>query len=347
MKRNQFRNIFHSIAPCLFAVVLSCGTYAGNPEGQTGEAIPIPSPMTNESDVDTVLDPAGTGGIHFSITDASVDDVKQLFISVSSIEMSRHENEEENEEENNTRITIPLIETERFDLLALNNGASLALAELNSLPAGTYRQIRLRLDPTAPATVVLPDDTEQMVSLPSADKRGLAIRGEFIIKAGVSTAFTIDFDVRKSLIRQKDGTYKLKPTLRLVADDHAGAIRGEATPGDVVCVYEKGKSKDDDDNCDGSLTSTIVPDGRVFTAAFLPEGDYELRIFSQGRAQKDTPVPVLVSSKHLKKLNKNLDVEEEIEIKNDKDKIDKNRDKNNNKDKDKDKDKGTDRDNDG
>jgi hypothetical protein len=104
-------------------------------------------------------------------------------------------------------------------------GASL-LAEFGEeeLRAGRYEWIRLMVD--LDKCFVSKDGEKFPIDIPSGAQTGLKlVRGFWVHGIGVSD-FTIDFSVRKNLTRMSDGTYKLKPTLKLI--DNTG--REEDTP---------------------------------------------------------------------------------------------------------------------
>lgn len=260
---------WHKVFECLPVVCLlssGCGTYAGNPEGDNSGGQAGGTPPTGGETLD------GKGSIKLAITDAAIDDAAHVFVSFNRIEISTS---------GDSWIEIPLGSTETFDIAALRDGVAAPLAALSSLPAGDYQQIRLGLDPERPPVLELKDGTEHTLTIPSGAESGLKLVGGFKVVEGESLNLTIDFDLRKSLVRTGGGSYRMKPVLRVVADAQAAVLEGEADEaGSVVCVYEAGRAKDTDDSCDGAITSAIVKEDKSFVAAFLPPGDYEMRVFS-------------------------------------------------------------------
>jgi hypothetical protein len=112
------------------------------------------------------------------------------------------------------------------------------LAQLGSgsLPVGSYQQIRLLLLSNSPGSgdavptknacagngfncVVLSDNSVHELDLSSQDKTGLKIPpgqiagGPINVAAGQSVDLNIDFNACASIIKEGNGTYRLKPTL--------------------------------------------------------------------------------------------------------------------------------------
>ena len=176
------------------------------------------------------------------------------------------------------------------------------------LAAGEYKSIRLIVDAVEgerDSYIVLDaGGGEHELQVPSGSTSGFKLDGSFTVVAGQSVNFTIDFDVRKSIVRT--GTpknpdtvkYLLKPVLRIVQNDSAGHITGKVAPAlldDASCsdtdpatfnsVYVfsgAGVTPDDIDGDGGDpLTPSLVTldtesgDYR-YEVGFLPEGEYTI-----------------------------------------------------------------------
>jgi len=109
------------------------------------------------------------------------------------------------------------------------------------IPAGDYEWVRLKVnaDPNVggDSYLVLEVGGEQCeIRIPSGDQTGLKLVKGFTVAVGAITDFTIDFDLRKSLVAppgQKttvntcgNQAYLLKPILRMVNNLQVGAISG-------------------------------------------------------------------------------------------------------------------------
>ena len=102
-------------------------------------------------------------------------------------------------------------ETQTFDLLTLQNGTFTSLASA-SVPAGHYTQIRLRI---APGSTVVVNGQSHPLVIPSGLQTGVKLVSGFDVPAGGVTQLTLDFDGAKSIVVAGDGTYHLKPTIRV------------------------------------------------------------------------------------------------------------------------------------
>ncbi len=73
----------------------------------------------------------------------------------------------------------------------------------------------------------LDDGSQHELRVPSGGESGLKRNKGFTVTADAHSAYTIDFDLRKSVVKPNDQPgYFLKPVLRLVGNVQAGAIRG-------------------------------------------------------------------------------------------------------------------------
>lgn len=102
-------------------------------------------------------------------------------------------------------------ETQTFDLLTLQNGTFTSLASA-SVPAGHYTQIRLRV---APGSTVVVNGVSHPLVIPSGLQSGIKLVSGFDVPAGGLTQLTLDFDGARSIVLAGDGTYHLKPTIKV------------------------------------------------------------------------------------------------------------------------------------
>lgn len=233
-----------------------------------------------------------TGRIELSITDAPLydEDIVGVHIKINGIEIR--------EKDGGWMAMENFDEPVTLNLLDYQNGEVYFLTE-EELQAGVYNEIRLLLDmpemdggPKAnPGTYLeYADGTTQALYVPSGATSGYKAKGEFGIPAGGVTSVTIDFDVRKAVVKAgNSGQYLLKPVLRLVENDNVGLIRGEVIsldeqPEIIVFAYDDGtfsESEINDPEADGVDFPNAVTSGRVgtdgtFTLAFMEPGIYDL-----------------------------------------------------------------------
>jgi len=255
---------------------ISCGSLIGNPDDDDGGE--------------------GYGSVDFAITDAPIDSASHVYIRITGLEVSK---------KGDKWIDIPLSITTEIDLLELQDGTTEAFASLLELEAGDYNQIRLILDEQNSGSIVLDDDSEHPLTVPSGSETGLKIKSKFTITEGEKLKLIIDFDLRKSVKltgnssgRKKDGNgkYILKPTLRLLEDKKTGNIKGSTSDEVmVVCTYQSDSSLDTISDCDNAINSAIPKNGN-FTLSFLPAGDYKIRLFKTDGQYQDINQIITVTS---------------------------------------------------
>jgi hypothetical protein len=101
----------------------------------------------------------------------------------------------------------------RQDLLALRNGVTTELA-LDTLPAGSYGQIRLDL---TEASIVV-NGQEHPLTVPSAARSGLKIIHGFELIAGELTTLALDFDAARSIHETPGAGYIMRPVIELIGE---------------------------------------------------------------------------------------------------------------------------------
>jgi hypothetical protein len=163
-----------------------------------------------------------TGRLTLGITDAPVDDASAVVGKFTAVELKP---------ESGDAFTIELSPAQSIDLLALAGGSSRALFEDRSVPAGRYTWVRLLIEAQAnqPSSYIdLEDGTRYPLVVPSGSESGLKLNRGFSVAAGSQSNFTIDFDLRKSVIAPpgQAPNYLLKPVLRIVDNLQVGAISG-------------------------------------------------------------------------------------------------------------------------
>jgi len=237
-----------------------------------------------------------TGTAAFEITDAPIDDgnVKGVFVTVTDVEIDGK--------------SIELASKQTIDLLAYQNGDTKQLGN-TVIETGTYSNVVLVLDfendanGTSPGAYVLTNDNEKMplLSNASAANQVRISTGSFDVNADATTTVVMDFDIRKAIKRQDDGTDdkydfvtddELNEAVRMVNKARTGSISGKINdPGSfggdriVVYAYQAG-DWDKDREVEGqgasnvtfkkALTSSLVREDGSYTLSFLESGSYEL-----------------------------------------------------------------------
>ncbi len=166
------------------------------------------------------------GRISLGVTDAPVDGATAVVVKFTAVELKP---------EDGSAFTINLTPAQSVDLLVLAGGGSRALLEDHSVPAGRYQWIRLLIEAqqNQPSSYIDFASGERFpLYVPSGSESGLKLIRGFTVAAGSNSNFTIDFDLRKSVIAPpgQAPNYLLKPVLRMVDNLQVGAIAGKVDP---------------------------------------------------------------------------------------------------------------------
>ena len=268
---------------------------------------------------DNAADISGTGIFSLGVTDAPVDSADAVVVTFTEVQLLGGDDEL-------LQSFVPAT-PRQIDLLSLAGGLSELLVDAEVIPAGRYQQIRLLIDapspscqnPSAPfASFITIDGTEFPLVVPSGAQSGLKLNGPIDVPAGGAAAYTIDFDLRRSVTeRGNTGCFNLRPSLRLVENDQIGGLRGEVAPelltassctadpatGEGSAVYLYAGDGVAPDDLDGSgaevLTSLriLAPTGTdtnfSYAAGFLPPGPYTVAFSCQAgddRAEQDDDI---------------------------------------------------------
>jgi len=200
-----------------------------------------------------------TGALSIGITDAPVDDLYQVWVAFTRVVIQPAGG--------GGRIVVDVTDDlgnpKMIELKALGSGQSEMLLNEYPLPQGDYSWARLEIDPLQTYVIVNEGGQHLLLDCPSCspDQSGLKLNRPFHMDAEGWVAFTIDFDLRKSItLRQRnkpnprDYDYKLRPTLRILDTEIAssflyGTVTDPSNPtgpsGCAVYVYEGDVVPDD------------------------------------------------------------------------------------------------------
>lgn len=141
------------------------------------------------------------------------DDANETEDDASSGRRDRFESRGEDRDPSDVRggswVTV-VNETLTIDLKRFTGNDSALLGGLDVAP-GTYNQVRLYVD----SAYGIRNGTQVNVTVPSGV---LKITYRWTVVAGEATVFTVDFDLTRSLVKLPDGTYILKPHLKIDVD---------------------------------------------------------------------------------------------------------------------------------
>lgn len=238
-------------------------------------------------------DENGNGTISLNLTDAPTDaeNVAGVYVTITGVEYRVGEKSWQPFEGFGDPYTV--------NLLDLTDGKTALLGDFN-VEAGKYDGLRFKLDASenggkvtnAATYIEFTDGSTQPLFVPSGTQSGYKAKGSFVVPVNGSVFITADFDVRKSVVEAgASGKYLLKPTIRLVVNDQAGAIEGELANAEenlnyVVFAYEEGAFSEEElaEPAEGearfpsSVSSAKVKDDGSFSLPFLAAGSYQLVI---------------------------------------------------------------------
>lgn len=179
------------------------------------------------------------------MTDAPACGFDHVFVTVNRVRVHTDANADPN---GSGWVNLDVSPARKIDLLSLTNGVLTSLGQ-TALPAGTYQQIRLVLDPNTGAgsaalanSVVPTGGSEQTLDTPSAVQSGIKINRPFTVSSGTLSDLVLDFDACKSVVKRGNGSFGLKPVVTAVPTVVSGAVTGVvgSAPGASVFAERNG-----------------------------------------------------------------------------------------------------------
>lgn len=222
---------------------------------------------------------AAPGTLRVALTDAPACGFDNVFVTVSKVRVHKGSDAAEGDA---GWSEIVLTTPRRIDLLNLVNGKLEDLGQ-TSLPAGTYNQVRLVLVPNSGATIansVVPTGGgEVALSTPSGVQSGIKLNGNFEVASGATTEIALDFDACKSIVTRGNGSYGLKPVIRLIPMVSSGTINGYVEKSAV------GPQTSVSAQLNGVVVRSTVPDSEgFFSLAPLEAGTYVVVVSGAARS---------------------------------------------------------------
>jgi hypothetical protein len=209
------------------------------------------------------------GTLAVAMTDAPACGFDAVNVTVSKVRVHRSDTAAEGD----TGWTdITLSPAKKVNLLNLTNGVLEALGQ-TSLEAGRYTQLRLVLDSAANANTVVPtgDTAEKALVTPSGMQSGIKLIGQFDVAAGQKSDVVLDFDACKSVVARGQGSYALKPVVKVVP----AAINGISG---FVSTAVLGSGVQVSAQQNGVIVSSTTPNattGEFFLSRLAP-GNYDV-----------------------------------------------------------------------
>lgn len=113
-----------------------------------------------------------------------------------------------------------------YNLLDFTNGVDTLIAE-EEMPFGTISQIRLMLGEN---NRIKKGGEYYVIKTPSAQQSGLKLKVHADLNRGVTYHLWLDFDAGRSIVEKGNGSYSLKPVIRVFTEATSGAIKGFVAP---------------------------------------------------------------------------------------------------------------------
>ena len=154
-----------------------------------------------------------------------------------------------------------------YNLLNFRNGMDVLLAEA-VLPAGNLSQMRLILGPN---NSIVKDGVTYPLATPSAQQSGLKFNWNQTLEPNAAYNVWIDFDAARSIVRQGNGNYSLKPVIRAFSSLTDGQIKGYVLPQAANAAVHVIKAND-------TIATTLPnPDG-FYMFRGLPAQTYDVSL---------------------------------------------------------------------
>uniref|UniRef100_C6E4Z5 DUF4382 domain-containing protein n=1 Tax=Geobacter sp. (strain M21) TaxID=443144 RepID=C6E4Z5_GEOSM len=169
---------------------------------------------------------APKGTLKLSITDRQSDNFDKVIIAIREIRVVPRGFEGATDSDANLPVLARFTTPRVIDVMTLRFKQEL-LGDI-VLPAGSYSQVRLILEPNPSGNrppvnyLTLKSDVNEtpiplVLDTPSAEQSGLKVLGPVEVEAGVINAVMIDFDPNTAIVSRGNGGYNLKPTgIRMV-----------------------------------------------------------------------------------------------------------------------------------
>lgn len=263
---------------------------------------------------------ASTGILKVAITDRPSDDYGKVVVAIREVRVVPAGKDSAADDDPGLPVVAHFDAPKVVDIMKLQF-IQQALGEV-ALPAGSYSQIRLILEPNPNGQqppvnyLTLKSDPSTLIPLttPGAVQTGLKISGPLVVKPGVINAVTIDFDPNTAVVPRGNGSdFNFKPHgIRLVQTagelSQYGSIAGTVTSSSkawsnaTVSIKRRGAVNDSDPIAAGTIFASYTSNRwEAPFAAFVPPStatvSYKAFVAADGfRVYSSAAVPVYQSA---------------------------------------------------
>ena len=202
-------------------------------------------------------DSAGNATLKVNLTDAPAK-YDKVEIDIQKLELGTS---------NGGFTTLNLANAGIYNILDLNNGVDALLGE-TVLPAGNVSQLRMILGTENYVTV---DGIRYPLATPSAQQSGLKLNWNETLEPDGAYEIWLDFDADKSIVKQGNGSYSLKPVIRLFSKLTDGQVKGYVLPAASQTVVKLINPATNE------VVASAIPEGNgYFMFRGIAEGNYKL-----------------------------------------------------------------------
>ena len=219
------------------------------------------------------------GSLRVFLTDAPACGFDAVNVTVTKVRVNRSSSASDTDP---GWTDMALIPPRKINLLDLANGVLDSLGE-TPLAAGHYTQLRLVLEPNTGGSlvnsVVPASGVETALVTPSAVQSGIKLINEFDVASGQRVDLVLDFDACKSIVKRGNGTFALKPVIKVVpfaVNGIDGFVASAVLSSNVMVTAQQ----------NGATVQSTVPNpttGEFFLARLAP-GNYDVVLTADGYA---------------------------------------------------------------
>lgn len=254
---------------------------------------------------------ASVGTLKVGLTDKASDAYQQVIVTIREVRVVPAGMENAADNDSRLPVVVTYANPQPVDILSLKFQQQILGSIV--LPAGTYNQVRLILEPnpngqggTLLNYLTLKSDplTKIPLKTPSAQQSGLKVLGKFTVQAGVINAIMLDFDPNTAIVVRGNGDYNLKPTgIRIVQSATELGSFGSFT-GTIAATFKDWSSATV--SVAPPTSSVPIASGTVFSSyssgrwqgpfsVFVPGGSYRVHIQASGFAPYSSPITTVTA----------------------------------------------------
>src|SRR6185369_16040213 len=255
---------------------------------------------------------AKNGTLQVGLTDKQSDSFQQVVVAIREVRLvpAGKENAEDNDP--GLPVLVSYSTPHIVDILTLRFQQE--ILGTVTIPAGSYSQVRLILEPNPSGqghdpvnylTLKTAQTLKVPLTTPSAQQSGLKVLGRFEVKECVINAILLDFDPNTAIVARGNGAYNLKPTGIRIVQPSSPLTGFGSLSGTVVSTFRDWSS----------ATITVVPQnsvnpiagGTIFSnfssrrwegafSTFVPDGAYRVHVQASGFAPSSSPLKSVINS---------------------------------------------------